>query len=91
MLIFGPGADLASFAPYWTKQLGFTGDEPQQELNIRSLKSRQRYDENQNMHHEYATWSSQHGQFVVVYLGLNGTYQWNRPHFLDFLRSIHEK
>jgi hypothetical protein len=91
ILLFGPGAAPASVGPYWTKQLGFTGDEPQVELGVRSLKSRQRYDKSENMHHEYTTWGSRHGEFVVAYLGINGTYQWNRPHFLDFLRSIQER
>jgi hypothetical protein len=91
MLLFGAGADRASFARYWAKQLGFTGDEPEQALDVRSLKSRQRYDKSQNLHHEYTTWSGQNGQFVVAYLGLDGTYQWNRPHFVDFLRSVQER
>jgi hypothetical protein len=91
MLLFGPGASRSSFVPYWTKQLGFSGDEPAQDLGLRSLESRRRYDESQGMHHEYTAWSSRRGQFVVAYLGVNGTYQWNRPHFIDFVRSVQEK
>jgi hypothetical protein len=58
---------------------------------VRSLESHRRYDESHNMRYEYVTWSSPKGQFVVAYSGINGTYQWNRPNFLDLLRSIQEK
>jgi hypothetical protein len=91
MILFGPGGDEASFTHYWAKQLGFTGDELEESLDVRSLKSHRRYDETRNMRHEYVTWSAPKGQFVVAYSGINGTYQWNRPNFLDLLRSIQEK
>lgn len=88
MLLFGPGADYSAFSSYWAKHLGFTGGEAQHELGVRSLKSRQRFDKSQNLRHEYTSWNSEDGPFVVAYIGINGTYQWNRPHFIDFLRSI---
>jgi hypothetical protein len=40
------------------------------------------------LHTEFASWTEKQGPFAVVYLGVDGTYQWNRPHFLDFLRAV---
>lgn len=90
-LFFGPGADPDTFAPFWAKQLDFSGTEPEEALDVRSLRSRKRYDADQKLRLEYTSWSSPRGQYVVAYLGLDGTYQWNRPHFIDFLRSVEEK
>jgi len=90
MLLFGPGVDRDDFVPYWSRQLGFSGDEPEKQLGARSRKSRERYDSDQKMHFEYTDWSSKRGAFVIAYIGLEGTYQWNRPHFIDFVRAIQE-
>jgi hypothetical protein len=91
MLLFGPGDDGESFVRYWASQLGFSGEEREEAIPGRSAGTRRLFDASRNMHREYATWRSPHGQFVVAYLGLNGTYQWNRPHFLDFLGAIREE
>lgn len=88
MLLFGPGSDGDSFTEYWARHLGFNGKEEARSLNVRSLQTRHRLDKSQNMHSEYTSWTSPHGHFVVAYLGINGAYQWNRPHFIDFVRSI---
>ncbi len=88
MLLFGPSAEGDSFTKYWTRHLGFEGKETPNPIGVRSLTARHRFDKAQNMHHEYTSWTSPHGQFLVAYLGINGTYQWNRPHFIDFVGSI---
>lgn len=87
MLLFGPGANESSFTQYWARHLGFDGKEETKPLGVRSLETRRRFDASTNMHSEYTSWPSPHGPFVVAYLGIDGTYQWNRPHFVDFVRS----
>jgi len=88
MLLFGPGADEAGFVGYWARQLGFDGDEREEEIPGRPTGTRRLFDKSRNMHREYTAWRTPHGQLVVAYLGMNGTYQWNRPHFFDFLGAI---
>ena len=78
MLLFGPGDEGDSFTDYWARHLGFEGKEPARPIDVRSLKARHRFDKSTNMHSEYTSWTSPHGQFVVAYLGINGSYQWNR-------------
>ena len=89
MLMAGPGEDSTEFERYWRAGLGFTGDEPVRKLSIGSLESRAKFDASAGLHSEYTSWRTKTGPIVVAYLGMNGTYQSNRPHFLDFLRSLH--
>lgn len=88
MLLAGPGVDPAEFEAYWRRGLGFTGDEPLQDLPIDRLKSRAKFDSAAGLRSEYTTWTTEKGPIIVVYMGMNGTYQSNRPHFLDFVRSL---
>lgn len=89
MMMAGPGEDSTEFIEYWKKLLGFTGSEPTRELPVGTLVSRAKYDATTSIHSEYTSWQTKSGPIVVSYIGLNGTYQWNRPHFIDFLRSLH--
>lgn len=90
MLLAGPGVDPAEFEKYWRVGLGFTGDEPLQDLPVSALKSRTRFDAATKLHAEYTTWQTKSGPILVAYMGMNGTYQSNRPHFIDFLRSLRD-
>jgi hypothetical protein len=55
---------------------------------VKNLKSRHIVDETAQLHKEFTSWSDETGSFAVAYLGIEGTYQWNRQHFIDFLRVI---
>jgi len=89
-LCFGPGLEGPEFARYWEGLFGFTGEEPEVQTPSQPRSTRRRYDERQKLHFEVATWGSSTGQLAVFYGGINGTYQWNRPHFFDFLQAIQE-
>ncbi|MFA5905210.1 MAG: hypothetical protein WC836_14850 [Desulfobacula sp.] len=89
MLVFSPGAELEPFADSWRKVIGFTvSNSEEQELGIRGLRSQNYLDTNTNIHHEFVSWNTKQGVFAVSYSGLAGTYEWNRQHFLDFLRAL---
>ncbi len=88
MFMFSPGGGSEAFEAYWRKALAIEQDSRQVPLNIRDLKSYHVMDATLKLHKEFTTWSSTSGSYAVAYLGIEGTYEWNRPHFLDFLRSI---
>jgi len=88
MLLSGSREDAATFEKYWGAALGFTGDESRQELPILGLKSTVRFDEATSLHSELTSWQSDSGPIVISYTGMNGAYQSNRVHFIDFLRSV---
>lgn len=91
MLIYSAGSNLINFTDYWKKMLEI--NDKAQELIIKSngQKSLHTFSPAEKMHKELVTWQEKRGVFAVVYLGMDGTYQWNRPHFLDFLRSLKVK
>jgi hypothetical protein len=88
MLLAGPGEDPAGFETYWRTALGFTGDEPSKALPVGTLTSKTKSDSEVGLYSEYTSWQTKAGPIVVAYMGMNGTYQSNRPNFIDFLRSL---
>ena len=92
LFLFSPArAGFESFEEYWRKQLGIDATAKQQPLTVRELQSSHVVDGATKLHKEFTAWSEVSGSYAVAYLGIEGTYEWNRPHFLDFLRSIEAK
>lgn len=61
------------------------------EIELPGLTAHKFFNEERNLWVEYLRLDpgdAREGALVVVFLGIDGTYQWNRPHFLDFLRSL---
>jgi hypothetical protein len=85
MFLFSPDKH-ESFEHYWREQLGIRPNVKLEALGVKSLQSRHVVDETTHLHKEFTSWSSPSGSYAVVYLGIEGTYEWNRPHFIDFLR-----
>ena len=56
-------------------------------LDVRGLIAR-RYKVAGGVTSELVTWNGSDGPFIVIYSGLPGAYETNRPHFLDFLRLL---
>jgi hypothetical protein len=88
LLVFGPGADLKSSEDYWNKSLELPAGAEEQKLGVRGLTSRHHLQESLKLHKEVTFWKAESGTIGVFYLGNEGTYQWNREHFLDFLRAV---
>jgi hypothetical protein len=88
MFLFSPGSEFEAFQGYWRKQLGIDATTKTQALNVRKLQAQHVVDETSKLHKEFTAWSEPSGSFAVAYIGIEGTYEWNRPHFLDFLRSV---
>jgi hypothetical protein len=88
LLVFSPRADSNRFLASWKEQLGIPALAEEKALGVRQLRSQYHFDPQSNLHKEIVSWTEKQGPFAVVYLGLDGTYQWNRPHFIDFLRAV---
>ncbi|MES2947652.1 MAG: hypothetical protein V4858_03830 [Pseudomonadota bacterium] len=87
MFMFSPD-EYRSFESYWRRQLGIGAEIKSNELGVKSLSSRHIVDAPTKLHKEFTSWSNPTGSFAVAYLGIEGTYEWNRPHFIDFLRVV---
>jgi hypothetical protein len=88
LLLYAPDTKIESVNDYWTKKLGIVATVKPEPLNVRGLQSRHVLDKPLRLHKEITTWSGPSGSFAVIYTGIDGTYQWNRPHFLDFVRAV---
>jgi len=88
MLFFSPAAELAPFESFLKSQLAIKGTDEVAALGVRELKSQKNFDSALGLHREIVTWASPKGACAVIYLGNDGAYQWNRPHFIDFVRAV---
>lgn len=88
MLIYSPDAEASSFSEYWQKMIGLKDYTEERKVNIRNKKSFYIFDEKLNLHKELIFLRGLKGSFAISYMGNDGTYQWNRPHFIDFLRVL---
>lgn len=88
MLAYSPGANIDDFSGFWLGNLGFVEPAKTKSLNGGARSSFYSYSTETLLHTEISIWEEPNGVFAVVYMGIDGTYQWNRPHFLDFVRAL---
>jgi hypothetical protein len=87
MFMFSP-EKYESFERYWREQFGIGTEITPIALGVSNLSSRHIVDAPTMIHKEFTSWSDSTGSFAVAYLGVEGTYEWNRQHFIDFVRAI---
>lgn len=87
-IYFTEGADMASFEPEWCERLQIPCRTEQEVVGQTRYRSRKVYDERTRLHKEVAFVPSKKGGLAILYAGLDGTYQLNRPHYLDFLERL---
>jgi hypothetical protein len=88
MFLFSPDGMAAIPAEPLRLQLQTGKVDPPLALDLRDLKSLHGFDGATKLHTEMVSWADGSGAYLVVYSGMEGTYQANRPHFIDFLRSV---
>ena len=88
LLIFSPGANYDEFSKYWVKNMGVDGTSEKRDLENTDRDSLYIYDSSAKLHREITIWSEREGPYAIAYLGNDGTYQWNRQHFIDFLHAL---
>lgn len=87
ILVFTPTPNVKKLAEIWKRHLGMA-EEDEVPIGVNGLSSWRTFDVPAKLHKELTVWKAAQGSFAVAYLGLRGTYQWNRPHFLDFVRAV---
>jgi len=88
MVVYSAGGELAPFKAFWEKLIPISAGDERVELGVRGLTSQRNFDDKLQLHRELVAWKTPQGVIAVAYLGNEGTYQWNREHFLDFLRAL---
>ena len=87
-VVFTFGADIKSFEPEWGERMQIPLQGEPIPLGDTKYRSRTAYDERLRLHKEVVFIQSSKGVFAILYSGLDGTYQANRPHFLNFLETF---
>ena len=88
LFLFSPSDKFEAMETYWLTKFGIDAGVQPKPLGVNNLKSRSVTDETLHIHKEFTAWSDPSGSYAVAYSGNDGAYEWNRAHFLDFLRSI---
>lgn len=87
-VFFTDGADMKTFEPEWAERLQMAMHNEPAPVGQTKYRSRKSYDDQTRLHKEVVFVPSRKGAFVILYSGLDGTYQANRPHFVSFLEAI---
>ncbi|TLU64150.1 hypothetical protein FE810_12645 [Thalassotalea litorea] len=88
MFVYSPPGSEKKFKKFWTEQFAAKENQPRQLGESSSLYV---YQEDALMHKELYFQSTPSGNYLTAYLGVDGTYQHNRQHFLDFVKKINVK
>jgi hypothetical protein len=72
----------------WFKALQIPPNIMLKKIDNTNYMSRYAYDSGAQLHKEIILLPSKEGVLTILYSGLDGAYQLNRPHFLDFLRLL---
>ena len=88
MLIYSPSNKFKSFSKYWLGQFEIPLESKNNKLGVNNLKSKSIFDSTSLLRKEVTFISTVNGSYAVAYLGMDGTYQANRQHYLDFLNQL---
>ena len=94
MLIISPDATPERFTQFWHKAVGLdtalerTMDSRHVHRSRYAIDAQYGPDKNKKLHKEFVSWTAPQAVFGLFYSGLDGTYQFNRQHFADFLNAI---
>lgn len=86
MFVHTPINDIETFKKFWLNQFGIEGAVNDDVSS--DPKKYYIYEKQEKLHKELKFIHSQEGVFLVAYMGMDGAYQTNRPHFLDFISQI---
>lgn len=78
----------APYALFWLQRLGFTSADTIARPVPNALRTYRNYDETNRMWKEVSVFQIPDGVVVIAYLGLDGTFQANRAHYVDLLRTL---
>jgi hypothetical protein len=88
MLVYSPSKETIKFKDYWLNAFEVNSSIKAKPLGVKKLDSVYLYNEDTLLHKELTFIPSSNGSLLIAYLGMEGAYQKNRQHFLDFLAQV---
>src|SRR5690606_12501200 len=86
-LVAVQGASPFKFEQEWLQRFQVPPETAAVPVGATGHQSRTTYDRVTRLHTEVVFVAAEKASLVILYSGLDGTYQANRPHFVDFLRT----
>ena len=80
--------DLPSYAAFWLGLAGLALQDSMASPVPQAIRAFRKFDAATSIWKELVVFQIPSGSLVVVYSGLDGTYQANRPHYLDVVASL---
>lgn len=88
LILSAQTSDLPSYAAFWLQQMQIAPTDTVANPVAQATRSYRHFDAGSRLWKELVALKIPSGSLVVAYIGLDGTYQANRPHFLDLLTSL---
>jgi hypothetical protein len=88
LFAYAAGVEQAEFQEHWLRLLGLEDGKPRKNEVLPDAAAFSRFDKRKRMRAEACFLSGKAGSAVAAMVGIDGSFQKNRPHFLDFLRNI---
>lgn len=88
VMIMSAAADAAEMTAFWLAQFGLSVDDAVEVPDPSALSAYRGRDEGSRMSMELAVFAPPGRVILVAYLGVDGTYEANRPHYLNLLRTL---
>lgn len=88
MFIYSPSEETKEFNDYWLTQFEIDSKIKAKPLGVKKLESVYFYNEDALLHKEITFLPSSNGSLLIAYMGMEGAFQINRQHFLDFLLQV---
>lgn len=88
LILSAQTSDLPSYVAFWLQQMQIAPTDTVANPIPQATRSYRHFDAGSRLWKELVALKIPSGSLVVAYIGLDGTYQVNRPHFLDLLASL---
>ncbi|MFK8067197.1 MAG: hypothetical protein AB8D52_03035 [Gammaproteobacteria bacterium] len=88
MFIHSPSQNTEEFKNYWLTQFDISSKIKPKSLGFNKSESFYIYNKQSQLHKEITFLPSSQGSYLVAYLGMDGAFQINKQHFLDFLSKV---
>ena len=88
LLMFSPTEDHSLFSKYWIGNTLMSDSYETRKIEGLDRTSFYTFEQANKLHKEITTWKTGSGSFGIAFVGMDGTFQWNRIHYLDFLRTF---
>jgi hypothetical protein len=88
LFAFSPTPEAAAFDAYWLQRLRMDRAQPVKDPVLPQATAYTHFDREERTRKEIHLLHTDSGSYAIAFWGIDGSFQKNRPHYLDFLRNL---